>query len=74
MLFEPVRRWAGMERNVAARTTQGRPFGPGAVLSATGRVVRLGSDGRGNVATCETRLSDVDGSEIGRGTFDVLVG
>jgi acyl dehydratase len=73
LLFEPVRRWAGMERNVAARTTQGRPFGPGAVLSATGRVVRLRSDGRGDVATCETRLSDVDGSEIGHGTFDVVV-
>jgi len=72
LLYEPVRRWAGLDRVVAGRTTQSRPFGPGTLLSATGRVVALQGNGRRELAVCETSLVDGDGTEIGRGTFDVL--
>jgi hypothetical protein len=73
LLYEPVRRWAGIDRVVAGRTSQCRPFGPGTVLTATGRVVALRTDGGRDLAVCETSLVDGDGAPVGSGTFEVAV-
>lgn len=71
LLYEPVRRWAGIDTVVSGHTTQSRPFGPGATLTATGRVVALRAESGRQVATCETTVTDGDGV-VGRGTFDVV--
>lgn len=72
LLYEPVRRWAGLTRPVSARTTQSRPFRPGDTLTATGRVVALRSESGREIATCETAVADRAGTPVGRGTFDVV--
>jgi acyl dehydratase len=73
LLYEPVRRWAGLDRVVGGRTTQSRPFGPGVALTATGRFVALQAQTGRQMATCETSLVDGDGAVVGRGTFEVVV-
>jgi len=73
LLYEPVRRWAGLDRVVAGRTTQSRPFGPGTALTATGRVVALRAEAGRQMAMCETALVDDSGAVVGSGTFDVVV-
>jgi acyl dehydratase len=73
LLYEPVRRWVGLDRVVGGRTTQSRPFGLGATLTATGRLVALQAQAGRQMATCETSLVDGDGAVVGRGTFEVVV-
>jgi len=71
LLYEPVRRWAGLDRVLSGHTTQSRPFGPGTILTASGRVVATGGEAGQSTATCETSLVDGDGTMVGRGTFEV---
>jgi acyl dehydratase len=73
LLYEVVRRWAGMDRVLAGRTTQARPFGVGTVLCAGGQVAGIRGHAGRLVASCSTWLRDGDGNGIGEGTFDVAV-
>ena len=73
LLYEPVRRWGGIDRVLAGKTSQSRPFGPGAILTATGSVVGLRTEDGREYAVCETLLADGAGATVGQGTFEVAV-
>ena len=72
-LWEPVRRWAGIERVRRAATKQVLPFRPGDALLAGGAVTAVRVDGGLSVASCDTWLMDGRQTVIGTGTFDVVV-
>jgi acyl dehydratase len=73
-LWEPVRRWAGIERVRRAATKQRLPFRPGDALLAGGTVTGVRLEDGVSVAGCDTWLIDGCQTVIGTGSFDVVVG
>jgi acyl dehydratase len=72
-LYEPVRRWAGIDRVVAGSVTQRRPVLLGAALRADGHVETVETSGPTDLAICRTVLVDQSGEAVAEATFRVVL-
>jgi acyl dehydratase len=73
VLYEPVRRWAGIDRVVAGSVTQRRPVLLGAALRADGQVETVEAAGQTDLAICRTVLVDQSGEAVAEATFRVVL-
>jgi acyl dehydratase len=73
LLYEPVRRWAGMERVLTGSVRLMAPIKLGASLTVSGVVASLEEQGGRRCAVCQTALRDETGTDIARAGLRVLV-
>lgn len=73
LLYEPVRRWAGMDRVLTGSVRLMAPIRLGASLTASGVVVSLEEREGRHFAVCETALRDETGAGIARAELGVLI-
>lgn len=73
VLYETVRRWAGLDRVVAGSVRLSAPYSLGAVLSSAGTVTALEDHGGEPTAVCDVSLQDRDGTGIATGQFRVVL-
>lgn len=72
-LYEPVRRWAGIDRVTSGSVTQRRPVLLGAELRADGHVETVEMSGPVELAVCRTVLVDQSGEVVAEGSFSVVL-
>lgn len=72
-LYEPVRRWAGIDRVVSGSVSQRRPVLLGAALRADGQVETVESSGQADLAICRTVLVDGSGEAVAEANFRVVL-
>lgn len=73
LLYEPVRRWAGIERVVGGAVRLAAPYSLGAQLTASGTVSAIEEIDGQRYADCKTMLRDGSGDEIATAQLRVLV-
>jgi acyl dehydratase len=72
LLYEPVRRWAGMERILSGTVRLSAPLRIGTGVASSGVVASFQDIPGGRRAVCQTQLTTPDGSQIGTAEFTVL--